>query len=168
MTATLYLGIDPGASGGLCLLNANGIIIDVLPIPDTEHDVGEYLREFHQQIHYAAIEFVQAFPGQGVSSSFNFGRNYGFWRGLLVAYRIPFHEVTPRKWQQIVGVPALPKRKEKRGTTAKKNITKAAAQRLWPSVKFTHATADAALIAEYARRVYARFLARTEIEGVLA
>lgn len=34
-----------------------------------------------------------------------------------------------------------------------KNVTKAAAQRLFPDQKVVHATADAMLLAEYARRV---------------
>ncbi len=32
------------------------------------------------------------------------------------------------------------------------NVTKAAAQRRWPDMKWTHALADSALIAEYERQ----------------
>jgi hypothetical protein len=37
-------------------------------------------------------------------------------------------------------------------TKGDKNVSKAAAQRLWPKLKITHANADALLIAEYGRQ----------------
>ncbi len=61
---------------------------------------------------------------------------------MLIASRIPFEEVTPQKWQKTLSCLS-------RGD---KNITKAKAQQLFPGLRVTHATADALLIAEYARR----------------
>lgn len=80
-------------------------------------------------------------PKQGVASSFKFGRSYGFLIGLLTGLRIPYEFVTPQKWQKAMGCL----------THGDKNISKAAAQRRWPNEKWTHATADAGLIAEYGR-----------------
>ena len=91
---------------------------------------------------FATIEAVHAFPKQGVSSTFKFGVNYGLLRGLMIAGAIPFEEVSPLKWQREMA--CLSK--------GDKNITKARAQQLFPGIKITHATADALLIAEYARR----------------
>jgi crossover junction endodeoxyribonuclease RuvC len=79
---------------------------------------------------------------QGVSSTFKFGVAYGFVRGVVVALKIPFHEVSPQKWQKAMGCM----------TRGDKNVSKAAAQRLFPALKITHAVADALLIAEYGRR----------------
>ncbi len=81
-------------------------------------------------------------PKQGVTSSFTFGKNYGFLIGLLTAIQIPFKFVTPQQWQK--GMQCL--------TKGDKNVSKSAAQRLWPKVKVTHAIADSMLIAEYGRK----------------
>ena len=50
------------------------------------------------------VEAVHAFPGQGVSSTFKFGKNYGELRMALIAAEIPFNEVTPRSWQKFYGM----------------------------------------------------------------
>lgn len=137
------IGIDPGASGGIVCLSDGGVarILSVHKMPETERDIVELL-ETWKRPRFAFIELVNAMPKQGVSSVFKFGRSYGFLRGALTALQIPFEDVTPQKWQTAM-------RCMSKGD---KNVTKAAAQRLWPDVKWTHATADAALIAEYGRR----------------
>ena len=50
-------------------------------------------------------------------------------------------EVSPVKWQTAMGC----------RTGGDKNVSKAEAQRLWPSLKITHRNADSLLLAEYAR-----------------
>ena len=94
----------------------------------------------------AYIEKVGATPQMGVVSAFTFGRSYGWLLGVLDALRIPYEFVTPQKWQKAMGCL----------TGGDKNVSKAAAQRLWPSLKITHANADALLIAEYGRRLEER------------
>lgn len=133
------IGIDPGASGGIAISNISGISVHKMPA--TERDVVELLETWGRP-RFAFIEKVGAMPRQGVSSTFKFGMHYGFLRGVLTALAIPFEDVTPQKWQATMR--CLSK--------GDKNVTKATAQRLWPDIKWTHATADAALIAEYGRR----------------
>ena len=87
-------------------------------------------------------------PGQGVTSMFNFGKSYGNLEAFLVAAAIPFERVTPSVWQREFGL--IKKKGETH--TQKKNRHKSLAQELFPSVKVTHAVADALLIAEYGRR----------------
>ncbi|MCQ9208866.1 MAG: hypothetical protein NG712_05760, partial [Omnitrophica bacterium] len=79
---------------------------------------------------------------QGVRSAFTFGKNMGWWEGVLVALQIPFQRVYPLKWQTFMSC----------RTGGNKNISKARAQELFPKIKVTHAIADALLIAEYGRR----------------
>ena len=141
----LFLGIDPGASGGLAWIS--DVACGCEKFAATERDI---LRQFDAACEYvnliiAAIERVHSMPKQGVASSFKFGQSYGFLRGLLTAMEIPFEEVTPQTWQKSMG--CLSK--------GDKNVTKQKAQQLFPELKITHATADALLIAEYARRKYA-------------
>mgnify|MGYP000349606282 CR=1 FL=1 len=135
-----FIGIDPGQSGSIAVIfpsgNATWIKLD-----STDHDIAGWLQDI-QANSICRIERVSAMPKQGVSSTFKFGRSFGFLQGLLVAFQIPFELVTPQKWQAFMSC----------RTAGDKNVSKAAAQRLFPSLKITHANADALLIAEYCRR----------------
>jgi crossover junction endodeoxyribonuclease RuvC len=141
MKTSAWLGIDPGQSGSIACLfpsgNATWIKLD-----STDHDVSDWLQDVIANYYCkAVIERVSAMPKQGVSSSFKFGRSFGFLQGLLVAYKVPFALITPQTWQKHM----------KCLTKGDKNVSKAAAQRLWPKIKITHTNADALLIAEYCR-----------------
>ena len=147
---TIYIGIDPGAQGGVARLG-NRIEPMAWKMPSTEGDICELFDEllavklnndYEKVVCY--IENVHSMPKQGVVSSFTFGKNYGFLRGVLYSYYIPFEEVTPNKWQKFLGCQSH----------GNKNVTKAKAQSLFPTLKITHYIADALLIAEYAKRVH--------------
>lgn len=81
-----YIGIDPGQSGGAALLDAEGRHIDAFKFKDmTDHDIADALREWASFENVKClIEKVHAMPKQGVSSMFNFGRNFGFLVGCLL------------------------------------------------------------------------------------
>jgi crossover junction endodeoxyribonuclease RuvC len=149
MERDMYLGVDPGQSGGFVLLDPDGRVDAAWKMPATERDTADLLGEFAPRIRVAAIEAVHSMPGQGVSSSFKFGASYGGLRMALICLRIPFTGVSPHKWTSDMG---LTRKTLSEGRTAKKNRNKARAQELWPGTKWTHATADAALIAEWIRR----------------
>lgn len=156
----IYLGIDPGASGGIAWWGPDGRLW-AEPFGETERDVLDQFQRataFSVCSTFAVIEAVHSFPGQGVASSFAFGRSYGFLRGLLVALGIPFESVSPARWQKAMGVPKTDKKD-------KKKATKARAQELFPHVRWTHRTADAGLLAEYCRITRARTLAPTPAEA---
>ena len=140
----MFIGVDPGASGGIAFLSSIDGQPHATKMPETERDVWLALSTWDRTNAFAVIEAVHSMPKQGVASSFKFGRSYGFLRGCLIASGIPFEEVTPQKWQKALGCMS-------RGD---KNVTKARAQQLFPGLKITHATADALLLAEYARRLY--------------
>ena len=135
------IGIDPGESGSIVAIGVGGI--SMMRLSETEHDIAEFLKGFDADCCFAVLEKVHAMPKQGVCSAFSFGASYGFLKGLLVGLRMPFEEVSPQAWQKTMGC----------RTGGDKNISKAAAQRLFPSLKVVHANADALLIAEYCRRL---------------
>ena len=138
----IYLGVDPGKSGGISAIWDDGVPFgQCCRFDGTEHDVAEWLKGFDLECARAVVESVGAMPAQGVSSSFKFGQQYGFCRGVLTGLQIPFKLVHPSKWQGAM----------KCRTRGDKNVSKAAAQRLWPKVKITHRNADSLLLAEYAR-----------------
>jgi crossover junction endodeoxyribonuclease RuvC len=143
----IVLGIDPGQSGGLAWISTNTDEalgnVHAVKMPETERDTWEWLCEFGAE-NFAVIEKVHSMPKQGVASVFKFGRSYGFLRGCLIASGIPFEEVTPQAWQKEMGCL----------TRGDKNVSKAKAQQLFPTMKITHAVADALLLAAYAQRLY--------------
>lgn len=151
-----YLGIDPGASGGLSsispLSSLRKVTVTAIPMPETERDVWEWFKTGRSAVEFAVIEkvggFIQGNPAPG-SAMFNFGRGTGLLIGFLIACHIPFEEITPQKWQKGLGI--APRRKDEEKTQFK-NRLKAFAQKLFPDIKVTLKTCDSLLIAEFARR----------------
>jgi crossover junction endodeoxyribonuclease RuvC len=141
----LFLGIDPGQSGAYAVIDA-----DSKPVAqcrgnesclDRAEMIADLLRD--NEVVFAVLEKVSAMPRQGVSSTFKFGQSFGEAIGVLESCHIRYEPVQPAKWQGALGC----------RSKGDKNITKHAAQRLFPNQKITHANADAFLIAEYARRL---------------
>ena len=46
------------------------------------------------------VEHVNAMPGQGVTSMFNFGQSFGVIKGVCSALSIPIYFVRPTKWKK--------------------------------------------------------------------
>jgi hypothetical protein len=154
---TVYIGIDPGSSGGLAVILPPGVGSAVLavPMPKTEADVWEWVSQHHGYDYdsHAMIEQVGGYVGGSGgnigSAMFQFGQSYGGLRMALVAAAIPFEAVTPGNWQ---GMLKIPKKGKTESKTQWKNRLKARAQQLFPKVSVTLATADALLIALYCQR----------------
>ena len=137
----MYIGIDPGNSGGICAITKDHTIC--YKCPGTIADMSDLLDSIivdHRPI--GIIEAVHSMPGNSGRSMFTFGTNYGMWLGLLAAYNIPYTQVTPSKWIRSYGT--MPKDK-----TPRKNHLKHLAQQRYPDIHITLATADAVLIAHY-------------------
>jgi hypothetical protein len=114
-------------------------------MPDTLQDLWELIVSISLNagsggtgIH-AYLEQVYSSPQQGVKSAFTFGNGFGHLEMALTAAGIPFTRVRPQIWQKELNCL----------TGGQKNITKQRAQELFPSIKVTHAIADALLIAKY-------------------
>jgi len=141
----MIMGIDPGWSGGIAIIDNEGKASAKGFTKLTEKDIYEIMYEKADyqfdthSVKMCYIEKVHAMPQSGRASMFKFGHNYGFLRGVLTALYIPFTEVSPLKWQTFLGC----------RTGGDKNVTKRRAQQLYPSLKITHAIADALLIATY-------------------
>jgi len=143
----LFIGIDPGKSGGICA--TNGTISICSKCPGTVADMVGVLSAMLDidSNPMCVIESVHSMPGQGVASTFTFGTNYGMWLGILASLQVPYIQVTPSKWMGIYG--ARPKDK-----TARKNHLKHLAQQRYPKLSITLATADAVLLAHYSFTTY--------------
>ena len=146
MNRELIIGIDPGEFGGISFLTDLGAI--VYPMPETALDIRELFRSTLRSLDcepFAYIERVHSSPQMGVKSAFTFGVGFGGVLATLGCLYVPFEQVTPQKWQKVMGCMSK----------GDKNVTKRRAQELFPNLKITHATADALLIGEYGRRLRA-------------
>lgn len=151
----ISVGIDPGRDGALAIL---GYRDEPIVIPFDEKEYDRQLRRLtlipRNDIGgrvFCVVEHVGAMPGQGVTSCFSFGQNFGFILGLLTAHCHPYELVRPQKW------------KKEFGCTSDKNTSIEVAQRLFPGVDLRRTPkckkphdgiCEALLMAEYARRRY--------------
>ena len=143
----IYIGIDPGKSGAMAVIF--GGMDETVLVPFDEQEYTNILRNLAGQPMKACLEHVGAMPGQGVTSMFNFGQNFGYIKGLLEAFQIPYELVRPQKWKKEFSI------------TGDKNSSIEVCKRLFPGVvlqrtercrKDDDGLAEALLIAEYARR----------------
>lgn len=148
----IIIGIDPGSHGALSLVSLDGINRTAYGFSKyTEHDIANIIREqkdFYGFTLKAYIEEVHSMPRDGKVQAFSFGKNYGFWLGLLTGLEVPYYPIIPLKWQSAL-------RLKVRGLDykEKKNALKANAQRMFPQLNPTLETCDSLLIAEYGRQV---------------
>ncbi len=147
MKPALFIGIDPGKSGAVAFIDRETGSSWAVKNDCTDVDLWDALQDGIGHRHnrtFAVIEKVHSSPQMGVKSAFSFGQSFGKLEMMLACAGIRFQYVSPAKWQGDMGC----------RTGGDKNITKAAAQRLFPALKITHATADALLLAEYAKTIY--------------
>lgn len=155
MADKIYLGIDPGMQGGIAILYPDDLCISVMPEIDSDWTwFREIVRAYGARSFHAFVEKVHSMPKQGVASTFKFGTGFGFVRGLLVGLCVPVTLVTPQKWQSAM---LAGENKDD-----KKSASRAVAARLWPDISFLKSSrsikphdgmCEAALIAEYGRRI---------------
>ena len=106
------IGIDPGLSGAIAILE-NNKVINIFDIP-----VMSEGKKNKRQLNSAllvdlikqnitkgeevavVVEQVNAMPGQGVTSMFNFGQTFGALKGICAALELPIFFVRPSKWKK--------------------------------------------------------------------
>jgi len=160
MNDWLFLGIDPGKSGCLSILNYKGELHAKILMPvfvenkKTIVDIkglDKEIKKYSKKIKYAMLEKVHAMPNQGVTSMFSFGRTYGACEMCLASNKIKYDLVTPQAWQKVMFVGV-------KGTDSKEKSIKKARE-LWPDLDFKrtkkcknqdHNFTDSLLIAKYA------------------
>ena len=159
-----YIGIDPGQRGFLTVVSPEGECVNSLAIEDsTEQDIVRFLSGWGEAGAVAAMEDVHSMPGQGVATTFAFGRNVGFLIGVLVALQIPYTLVSPQVWQREVWIASdkVYTTKDGKKKVQPKATSINAATRLFPTVdlrksersKTPHdGKCDSLLIATYAKR----------------
>ncbi len=105
-------GIDPGLSGAIALLE-NNKVLDVIDLPVMSEgkknkrqlnsaQLSNFISKNVENIDSTAVivEQVNAMPGQGVTSMFNFGQTFGAIKGITAALNLPIYFVRPSKWKK--------------------------------------------------------------------
>ena len=143
----VHIGIDPGATGAIAIIMDETVVVLDFENPG----ILPLLRNLHRPLCKAVIEQVHAMPGQGVSSTFKFGMNFGIWVGRLQTLLIPFDFVTPQKWRKAM-FDSMARGDDLKAMSVNRAL------RIFPEMadmlkrKKDHNRAEALLLAEYARR----------------
>ena len=106
------IGIDPGLSGAIAILEDNKIQ-DVFEMPTMSEgkknkrqlNSAQLVKLLKNNINkneetIIVVEQVNAMPGQGVTSMFNFGQTFGAIKGICAALGLPIYFVRPAKWKK--------------------------------------------------------------------
>ena len=106
------IGIDPGLSGAIAIIEDNKIIemFDMPVMSDGKKNkrqlnsallvqlIKDNIKNLEDTI--MVVERVNAMPGQGVTSMFNFGQTFGAIKGICAALGLPIFFVRPAKWKK--------------------------------------------------------------------
>ena len=106
------IGIDPGLSGAIAVLEDKRVlsIFDMPVMAEGKKNKKQLnsaqlvniLKENTKISEDVAVvvEQVNAMPGQGVTSMFNFGQTFGAIKGVCAALYLPIFFVRPSKWKK--------------------------------------------------------------------
>ena len=106
------IGIDPGLSGAIAILEDKKVFsVSDMPVMAegkknkrqlNSAQLVNIIRENTNPKEDIAVvvEQVNAMPGQGVTSMFNFGQTFGAIKGICAALGLPIFFVRPSKWKK--------------------------------------------------------------------
>jgi len=103
MAEKKWAGIDPGASGALCIL-AEDNTIEFFDYSKSK--ISGYASSNITKCLIIGLEKVSSMPGQGVKSMFSFGQRLGELEGMLQALKLSYATPRPQEWQRFCGVVA--------------------------------------------------------------
>ena len=106
------IGIDPGLSGAIAVLE-NNKVLNIFDIPvmsegkknKRQLNSAQLVKLLKDNISEneevsVVVEQVNAMPGQGVTSMFNFGQTFGAIKGICAALDLPIFFVRPSMWKK--------------------------------------------------------------------
>ena len=147
-----YIGIDPGASGGIAVIDEKGIMM-AYKCPKSSDEMSLLFQMCMGSTPAANIkllmERVWARPTNAVRAACSYGVNYGQWLGIVATHEVEMNTAIPVEWIKWVGCPKALKR------DVRKRWLKEKAGELYPNInKLTLATSDAILITHFAKEEF--------------
>ena len=106
------IGIDPGLNGAVAVMQDKKVInIYDMPVMaegkknKRQLNSSQLVNIIKENIDIndevsVGVEQVNAMPGQGVTSMFNFGQTFGAIKGVCAALKLPIFFVRPSKWKK--------------------------------------------------------------------
>ena len=106
------IGVDPGLTGAIAILDGNKVInLFEMPVMAEGKKNKRQLNSAqlvsiikenikNKEDTAVIVEQVNAMPGQGVTSMFNFGQTFGAIKGVCAALELPIFFVRPSKWKK--------------------------------------------------------------------
>ena len=105
------IGIDPGLSGAISIVKGGDIKLFDMPVMSegkknkkqlNSSQLVNIIKDNIDDLNKATVvvERVNAMPGQGVTSMFNFGQTFGAIKGICAALQLPIFFVSPSKWKK--------------------------------------------------------------------
>ena len=108
----IIIGVDPGINGAISIIE-NKKILEVYDTPTMidgkknkrQINSAQVTNIFKERLNLnkevvVVVEQVNAMPGQGVTSMFNFGQSFGVIKGICAALSLPIYFVRPSKWKK--------------------------------------------------------------------
>ncbi len=145
----IYLGIDPGKTGGVAALDEHGNMSCARC--SGGHDLLEFIHAVRSPRMTAAIE---KFPHRGGEMAIGFSKLHasaGEERGVMIAWGIPFREVNAKEWQKAMGITDAGGGQRATRRERLKKLAWDTARSLYPGTKILKDVADAVLIATWLR-----------------
>ena len=108
----ILIGIDPGLTGAIAILEDKKVLnIYEMPVMAegkknkkqlNSAQLVSFIKEYANNNNdvVVIVEQVNAMPGQGVTSMFNFGQTFGAIKGICAALKLPIFFVRPLKWKK--------------------------------------------------------------------
>ena len=108
----MVIGIDPGLSGAIAVLKDKKVLcLFDMPVMaegkknKRQLNSAQLVNIIKKNIDKddeisMVVEQVNAMPGQGVTSMFNFGQTFGAIKGVCAALDLPIFLVRPSKWKK--------------------------------------------------------------------
>ena len=152
---SIWIGVDPGQKGGMSVIyNDNGVQKVATAAWDNMLFV-HFCKSFKEMADakgeqcVAAVEKVGAVHGNGIVSTFSFGKNAGFIEGVLSALNISYQLVPPKKWKDMF---SLNSDKAKSIEVCKRLFPDVSLRRTERCTTDSDGIAESLLIAEWCRR----------------
>ena len=101
-----FIGIDPGDTGAIAWFDGRRLA-DWRKMPKTIEGKVAMLREvcraYNNDSLHIVLEHVTSMPGQGVASTFKFGRGFGQLEGIMSGLGLEYELARPIVWQGATG-----------------------------------------------------------------
>lgn len=160
----MYVGIDPGTSGAIAVLDKDGQLLRVCDMPSAKIDKSHYIKaepfiNAVKDCEHACIELVGSRGGNSANSMFSFGAGFGSALTLLYMCDLKPEMPLPQAWQKYFNLGSIkfPKvtKQSERDKAKKKQIAEKCLE-LYPEADlygprggFKDGRSDAILIARY-------------------